>query len=53
MPQQVHLDTTVPTVADLDAQHERAVALGGAAMASRAFQWPDRWAGTTARSAKI
>jgi catechol 2,3-dioxygenase-like lactoylglutathione lyase family enzyme len=27
-PQQLHLDLTVPTVADLDAQHERALALG-------------------------
>jgi catechol 2,3-dioxygenase-like lactoylglutathione lyase family enzyme len=28
VPQQLHLDLTVPTVADLDAQHERALALG-------------------------
>lgn len=28
VPQQLHLDTTVPTRADLDIQHERAVALG-------------------------
>jgi catechol 2,3-dioxygenase-like lactoylglutathione lyase family enzyme len=28
VPQQLHLDTTVPDVAALDAQHERAVALG-------------------------
>lgn len=27
-PQMLHLDLTVPTVADLDAQHERALALG-------------------------
>ena len=27
-PQQLHLDTTVPTKADLDVQHERALALG-------------------------
>jgi len=27
-PQQLHLDTTVPSVAELDAQHERALALG-------------------------
>jgi catechol 2,3-dioxygenase-like lactoylglutathione lyase family enzyme len=27
-PQQLHLDTTVPTAADLDTQHERALALG-------------------------
>jgi catechol 2,3-dioxygenase-like lactoylglutathione lyase family enzyme len=28
VPQQLHLDTTVPSAADLDIQHERAVALG-------------------------
>ncbi|MGH9252163.1 MAG: VOC family protein, partial [Acidimicrobiales bacterium] len=28
IPQQLHLDMTVPTTADLDAQHERALALG-------------------------
>ena len=28
VPQQLHLDLTVPTAADLDAQHERAIALG-------------------------
>jgi hypothetical protein len=28
VPQQLHLDTTVPTAADLDVAHERAVALG-------------------------
>jgi catechol 2,3-dioxygenase-like lactoylglutathione lyase family enzyme len=28
VPQQLHLDLTVPTRAELDAQHERAVALG-------------------------
>lgn len=28
VPQQLHLDTTVPTKADLDIQHERALALG-------------------------
>jgi len=27
-PQQLHLDMTVPAVSDLDAQHERALALG-------------------------
>lgn len=27
-PQQLHLDLTVPTAADFDAQHERALALG-------------------------
>jgi catechol 2,3-dioxygenase-like lactoylglutathione lyase family enzyme len=29
VPQQLHLDTTVPTKADLDEQHERVLALGG------------------------
>jgi hypothetical protein len=29
VPQQVHLDLTVPAREDLDAQHERVVALGG------------------------
>jgi catechol 2,3-dioxygenase-like lactoylglutathione lyase family enzyme len=28
IPQQLHLDLTVPTAAELDAQHERALALG-------------------------
>jgi catechol 2,3-dioxygenase-like lactoylglutathione lyase family enzyme len=28
IPQQLHLDTTVPTKAELDAQHARAIALG-------------------------
>jgi hypothetical protein len=28
VPQQLHLDLTVPTTADLDAQHERALVLG-------------------------
>jgi catechol 2,3-dioxygenase-like lactoylglutathione lyase family enzyme len=28
VPQQLHLDMTVPTTADLDAQHDRALALG-------------------------
>ncbi|HEX6073830.1 MAG TPA: VOC family protein [Micromonosporaceae bacterium] len=28
-PQQLHLDLTVPTAADLDTQHERVLALGG------------------------
>jgi hypothetical protein len=28
VPQQLHLDLTVPTAADLDLQHERALALG-------------------------
>jgi catechol 2,3-dioxygenase-like lactoylglutathione lyase family enzyme len=28
VPQQLHLDLTVPTTADLDSQHERALALG-------------------------
>jgi predicted enzyme related to lactoylglutathione lyase len=29
VPKQMHLDTTVPTVADLDAQHARVLELGG------------------------
>jgi catechol 2,3-dioxygenase-like lactoylglutathione lyase family enzyme len=29
VPQQLHLDTTVPDVASLDRQHERVLALGG------------------------
>ena len=29
VPQQLHLDMTVPTVADLEAQHERVLSLGG------------------------
>jgi hypothetical protein len=28
IPQQLHLDLTVPTIADLDRQHERALGLG-------------------------
>ncbi len=35
VPQQVHLDTTVPTLADMDAQHERAVALGARLLEDR------------------
>jgi hypothetical protein len=35
VPQQVHLDTTVPTVADLDVAHERALALGARLLADR------------------
>jgi catechol 2,3-dioxygenase-like lactoylglutathione lyase family enzyme len=34
-PQQLHLDTTVPTKADLDVQHERALALGARLLADR------------------
>ena len=34
-PQQLHLDMTVPTVADLNAQHERALALGARLLADR------------------
>jgi catechol 2,3-dioxygenase-like lactoylglutathione lyase family enzyme len=34
-PQQLHLDLTVPTAADLDVQHERALALGGRALYDR------------------
>ena len=35
VPQQLHLDTTVPTVADLDIQHERALALGAQLLLDR------------------
>jgi catechol 2,3-dioxygenase-like lactoylglutathione lyase family enzyme len=35
VPQQLHLDTTVPTVADLQAQHERALALGARLLEDR------------------
>lgn len=35
VPQQLHLDTTVPTVADLDAQHERALTLGARLLQDR------------------
>jgi hypothetical protein len=35
VPQQLHLDTTVPTVADLDVQHERALALGARLLQDR------------------
>ena len=35
VPQQLHLDLTVPTKADLDAQHERALALGGRLLLDR------------------
>ncbi len=34
-PQQLHLDLTVQTVAELDAQHERALALGARVLADR------------------
>jgi catechol 2,3-dioxygenase-like lactoylglutathione lyase family enzyme len=34
-PQQLHLDLTVPTAADLDAQHERALALGARLLLDR------------------
>jgi catechol 2,3-dioxygenase-like lactoylglutathione lyase family enzyme len=34
-PQQLHLDTTVPTKADLDVQHARARALGARLLADR------------------
>jgi catechol 2,3-dioxygenase-like lactoylglutathione lyase family enzyme len=34
-PQQLHLDLTVPTVADLEAQHERALALGARLLRDR------------------
>ena len=35
VPQQLHLDTTVPTVADLDVQHERALAFGARLLQDR------------------
>jgi hypothetical protein len=35
VPQQLHLDTTVPTRADLDVQHERALALGARLLLDR------------------
>jgi hypothetical protein len=35
VPQQLHLDTTVPTKADLDVQHERALALGARLLQDR------------------
>jgi uncharacterized glyoxalase superfamily protein PhnB len=35
IPQQLHLDLTVPTKADLDAQHERAMALGAQLLEDR------------------
>lgn len=36
VPQQLHLDLTVPTVAELDAQHERALDLGARLLSDRA-----------------
>jgi len=35
IPQQLHLDLTVPTLQDLDAQHERALALGATLLRDR------------------
>jgi catechol 2,3-dioxygenase-like lactoylglutathione lyase family enzyme len=35
VPQQLHLDLTVPTTAELDAQHERALALGARLLQDR------------------
>ena len=35
VPQQLHLDATVPTTADLDVQHERALALGARLLEDR------------------
>ncbi len=35
IPQQLHLDLTVPTVQDLDAQHQRALALGARLLRDR------------------
>jgi catechol 2,3-dioxygenase-like lactoylglutathione lyase family enzyme len=39
-PQQLHLDLTVPTAADLDGQHERVLALGARLLLDR-FDDPD------------
>ena len=36
VPQQLHLDLTVPTTADLDGQHERVLALGARLLEDRA-----------------
>ena len=36
VPQQLHLDLTVPTTADLDLQHQRALALGARLLEDRA-----------------
>ena len=35
IPQQLHLDSTVPSLAELDAQHERALALGARLLLDR------------------
>jgi hypothetical protein len=35
VPQQLHLDATVPALADLDIQHERALALGARLLEDR------------------
>jgi hypothetical protein len=35
VPQQLHLDTVVPDVGELDAQHERALALGATLLLDR------------------
>jgi catechol 2,3-dioxygenase-like lactoylglutathione lyase family enzyme len=35
VPQQLHLDTTVPTMADLDVAHQRALALGARVLEDR------------------
>ncbi len=35
MPQQLHLDCTVPDVAELDRQHDRALALGARLLLDR------------------
>lgn len=40
VPQQLHLDMTVPTAAELDAQHERALGLGARMLYDR-FDDPD------------
>jgi catechol 2,3-dioxygenase-like lactoylglutathione lyase family enzyme len=40
IPQQLHLDLTVPTGQDLDAQHERALALGATLLRERSVANP-------------
>ena len=41
VPQQLHLDATVPTMADLDVQHERALALGARLLEDRSDDPPE------------
>ena len=46
LPQQMHLDLTVPTEEDLDAQHERALALGARLLSDRSDDLDERFAFT-------